>query len=412
MATTTLRSEHERYARVESVRLGGVPVAVEWLPYGVGGDTAGGGVAGTADAAMREIVATYGLLELEYAAFRRGAAIMDRVDRATLQVTGADRVEFLNRMVTQELKGLSAGGVRQAFWLNRKGRIDADLLLCELPDRMLVDVDCHDAARAVETLSAFVFSEDVQIRETTSEWARVSVHGPDALAVLANAGAATDAVRTLNMDLNCAALDLGGSAVAARRDQCANLGVELWIAPESVARFFEVATSLRDDGGPHGKRHARPAGWYAYNIARIEAGTPLFHVDFGPDNLPHESGVLQSRVSFKKGCYLGQEVVARLESLGKPKQRLVSLRTARDLLPTAGSPVFERAADGEPGNPIGTITSSALSPMLGAVPVAFAMLKSAHAEAGRTVVVPAEGERTDATVRAQLPFVDAQGKPL
>jgi folate-binding protein YgfZ len=396
MATTTLQPEHERYARVESVRLGGVPVAVEWLPYGSG---------------PQEIVATYGLLELEYAAFRRGAAIMDRTDRATLQVAGADRVDFLNRMVTQELKGLVAGGARQAFWLNRKGRIDADLLLCELPDSMLVDLDCHDAARAVETLSAFVFSEDVQIRDVSSEWARVSVHGPDAPAVLANAGAATDVIRNLSSDLTCTALDLGGRAAAARRDQCATPGIELWIAPESVARFFDSATSVRDDGGPHGKRHARPAGWYAYNIARIEAGTPLFHVDFGPENLPHETGVLQSRVSFKKGCYLGQEVVARMESLGKPKQRLVGLRTAQDLLPTAGSPVFERAPDGEPGNPVGTITSSAQSPMLGAVPVAFAMVKSAHAEAGRTIVVPAEGGRTEATIRAHLAFLDAQGRP-
>jgi glycine cleavage system aminomethyltransferase T len=155
MASRVLQEEHERYARVERVRLGGAPVEVEWMPYGG---------AGSAEAATEppEIVAGYGLLELEYAAFRRGAAVVERSCRGTVAVRGGDRIEFLNRMVTQELKGMAAGDVRAGFWLNRKGRIEADLVFAEVPAAvdndafMLIDLDVHDAARTVTSLTAFL----------------------------------------------------------------------------------------------------------------------------------------------------------------------------------------------------------------------------------------------------------------
>ena len=205
--------------------------------------------------------------------------------------------------------------------------------------------------------------------------------------------------------MHCARTALvGAPAVLVRRDQCGSPGVEIFLPRDAAARAWDALVSQHDaqDGG---RRRARPAGWHAYNIARIEAGTPLHHIDFGPENLPHESGILQARTSFKKGCYLGQEVVARMESLGKPKQRLVALKMSEDALPTAGSPVFERAADGEPGNPVGAVTSSTLAPMLGAASVAFAMVRTAHAEPGTQLVVPAEGGRAVGTVQAALRFL-------
>ena len=406
MAANALRPEHERYARVESLRLGGVPVECEFIGYG--GTAA---AEGQPAAEPAEIVAGYGLLELEYAAFRRGAAILDMAHRGTIAVRGAERIEFLNRMVTQELKGLADGEVRAGFWLNRKGRIDADLVFVQppaadgVPPVLFVDVDIHDAARTVKTLSEFLFSEDVQLADESSQWARLAVHGPDGAQVLSNAGADDASLEALNQDLRCSRTMLAGApAILVRRDQCGSPGVEVLLPPEHAARVWDALASQHDaqDGG---RRRARPAGWHAYNIARIEAGTPLHHVDFGPENLPHESGILAQRVSFKKGCYLGQEVVARMESLGKPKQRLVALRMAEDLLPVAGSPVFERGADGEPGNPVGTVTSSTLAPMLGASCVAFAMIRSAHAEPGTQLLVPAEGGRASAAVQPTLRFL-------
>ena len=408
MAANPLQPEHERYARVESLRLAGVPVEPEWIAYGAGAD-------GGTDAP--EIIAGYGLLELEYAAFRGGAAVMDCAHRGTIAVRGAERIDFLNRMVTQELKGLAAGEVRTGFWLNRKGRIDADLAFMEPPaipgepPVTLVDVDLHDAARTVAALQAFLFSEDVQLADETAAWARLAVHGPDGAQVLSNAGVADDALEALNDDMRCVRATLAGApAVLARRDRCGSPGVDILLPRADAARAFDALVG-QHDAQEGGRRRARPAGWHAFNIARIEAGTPLHHVDFGTDALPHESGILRERVSFRKGCYLGQEVVARMESLGKPKQRLVALRIAEDLLPTAGSPVFERGADGEPGNPVGTVTSSTISPMLGAACVAFAMVKSAHAEPGTQLLVPAEGGRASATVQPQLRFLPEAARP-
>jgi folate-binding protein YgfZ len=403
MARGPLHDEHERYARVEAMRLGGVAVAVEWMPYGIG-DAAGA-------PELPEIVAGYGLLELEYAAFRRGAAVMDRGARGTLAVRGSDRVDFLNRMLTQDLKGLAAGEVRLGFLLNRKGRIDADVTVAEVPagaagepPMAILDVDVHDAARTSSALAQMVFSEDVEVRDETALWARIAVHGPEGAALLSNAGADDAALEALNADLRCVRTAVAGApAVLVRRDQCGSPGVEVLVPAADAARAWDALVG-QHDATEGGRRRARPAGWHAYNIARIEAGTPLHHVDFGPESLPHESGLLAERVSFRKGCYPGQEVVARMESLGKPKQRLVALRIAEDALPTAGSPVFERGADGEPGSPVGVVTSSTLSPMLGASSVAFAMVRTAHAAPGTALLVPAEGGRATATVQEALRF--------
>jgi folate-binding protein YgfZ len=375
------------------------------------------GGAGSAEAATEppEIVAGYGLLELEYAAFRRGAAVVERSCRGTVAVRGGDRIEFLNRMVTQELKGMAAGDVRTGFWLNRKGRIEADLVFAEVPAAvdndafMLIDLDVHDAARTVTSLTAFLFNEDVHLADQTAAWGRLAVHGPEGAMLLSNAGADDASLEALNADLRCVRTQLAGvPAVLVRRDQCGSPGVEVFVPASGLARVWDALVS-QHDATAGGRRRARPAGWHAYNIARIEAGTPLHHVDFGTESLPHESGVIGERVSFRKGCYLGQEVVARMESLGKPKQRLVGLRIAEDALPVAGSPVFELGADGAPGNPVGSITSSTLSPMLGASSVAFAMVRTAHAEPSTVLGVPAEGVRATATVQPRLRFLAEGG---
>jgi aminomethyltransferase len=151
---------------------------------------------------------------------------------------------------------------------------------------------------------------------------------------------------------------------------------------------------------------ARPAGWFATNTARLEAGTPYFRIDFGPTSLPQESGVLESRVSFTKGCYPGQEVVARLQHLGKPKQKLVGLRIEGDLLPVADAQVFAFVEGGSIGEQVGVVTSSGLAPMLGAVPVAFAMVASSAYAEGTKVLVNAEGSQAAATV-SSLAFLEA-----
>lgn len=136
----------------------------------------------------------------------------------------------------------------------------------------------------------------------------------------------------------------------------------------------------------------RPAGWHAFNIARIEAGTPVYLIDFGPDSLPAETGVLLDRVNFKKGCYLGQEIVARMNARGHPKQQLVGIRFEVDEAmrdPQTGLPpqpvtgtVLSLAGGGAE---VGVVTSATLAPMLSSSPIAFAQAKWDHIAPGTKV---------------------------
>ena len=121
-----------------------------------------------------------------------------------------------------------------------------------------------------------------------------------------------------------------------------------------------------------------PVGWYVINMARVEQGAPIFMIDFDSNNLPHETNLTQSRVSFTKGCYLGQEIVARMESLGQPKQRIMQLRMDSDDLPIAGTQLWKDKTGA--GTPIGVVTSSAISPLRGGVPAAIAMIGKNYAK--------------------------------
>ncbi len=332
---------------------------------------------------------------IEYAAVRTACGVLDLPHHAVIEASGADRIEFLQRMVTQDLKELRPGTFTRAFWLSRKGRIEGDLLLAQLQDRTLVDVEVHAARTVADSLASYLFSEDVAIRYDEGAWHRLSVIGPAGVAMLAQAGCPEIAA-----GLCAPATIQGAGTVVMRDDRLGVPGFEIFVRVGDAERVYKRLVDA-----------ARPVGWLAYNILRIEAGVPLFGVDFGTNALPAETGLLHERVSFKKGCYLGQEVVARMYSLGKPKQVVVSLRfegdPARDrsglaLVPEAGSPVYAERAD---ATQVGTITSATLSPMLGSEVVALATIKTAQSDPGTTLRVEAGGFRLHATVQKQLRFV-------
>lgn len=368
-----------------------------------------------------EMVETFGEIASEYAALRRGCALLDMTNRGTIEITGADRLDFLDRMITQQVKGLPPYRCVRSFWLNRKGRIDADLRVLALEDRVLLDLDWLTVDRARRTLDAFVITEDATIKNVSAEWSRLAVHGPTTSELL-------QAVATHRAGAPLADLPEGGAArieiagaevIVDRWDECADLGAHLWLRSPDVERVWSrlvEAGAPHDDNGngdgdgstPQSRIRLRPAGWHAYNIARIEAGTPLYNIDFGEQSLPAETGVLRDRVHFKKGCYLGQEVVARMDALGKPKQMLVALRFERSdrgevVQPFPGSHVMAMTDDS--AETVGAVTSSTISPMLGGEAIAFAQVRTKYAEnKNANLVVAAEGARVRATVQDSLRF--------
>lgn len=388
-----------------------------------------------------EIVQSFGELELEYAAIRKSCALIDQPQRGTIQVAGSERLEFLNRMLTQELKGMPAMTARRSFWLNRKGRIDADVLVVNLGDRLILDLDVHALARTLQGLNAYIIADDVTVSDTTDATARLALHGPAAAALLdeiAQPHGAARPIAALASGEVSTILVAASVVTVARSDFAGVPGFELFVPAHEVTAVFQrllavaTATDLPESDPRHAIGHRvrlRPAGWAALNMARIEAGSPVYNIDFDENSLPAESGVLHDRVSFTKGCYLGQEIVARMHARGHPKEQLVALKpkfpasaqlrdmeTQLPFQPVGASPVFKApladvsmdAWQPSPESQVGTITSSTLAPMLSSTPVCFASVKYDLSQPGTELVAIAQGRGLLMTVQPQLRFLEAK----
>jgi len=344
------------------------------------------------------VIESFGELEFEYAALRRSAALIDQPQRGTIELLGRDAIDFLNRMFTQKLSGLAPGASRCSFWLNRQGRIVADVRVLLLDDLVLLDVDAHVVASVVESLGSYLFAEDVELLDATDRWHRLGLHGPDAPRLLEVAGGTPPPKPD-----SCCKMDLAGSTVIVDRwDRAGEPGFELSLHTDDALTVWHAL----HDAAEKADIRLRPIGWHAFNIARIEAGTPQFMLDFGPDSLPAETTLVDSRISMTKGCYLGQEIVARMHNLGHPKQRLVALRfdepkTLGDFQPVTGVEVL---SPHEPHEAVGAVTSSTISPMLGGEPVCFAMMRWSHAKAGTSVAIRTGSGLIGATVQERLRF--------
>ncbi len=361
------------------------------MPYG---QAEGGG-----DAV--ELVDTFGAYEAEYAAVRKSVGLMDQPQRGVVEVTGADRVDFLHRLLTHDTKTLVPGQGRRAFLLSKAGRIEADVLVLQEAERALLVLECYVAGRVVGELDKYLFSEDVKVRDASGEFLQLSLHGPGGGAVLEGAG--VEGAGPLDALGHRRVAVAGQACVLFRWDETGDGGLHLLVPRgEAVGVYRGLLGAMGIDSLSEevltgsGLTRGRPIGWLAYNTARIEAGQPIFHIDFGADSLPHETGVLDEAVSFTKGCYVGQEVVARMQNLGHPKRVLVGLRFEDDRLPIAGSQVLAAEPEGGGGSTsgqvIGAVTSSTVSPMLGGKAVALAMVKWGVHREGTGVVVPAEGQ--------------------
>ncbi len=336
-----------------------------------------------------QVVAACQNVEAEYASMRKAAGLLDAPHRGLVEVTGADRVEYLQRMISTDCTALGAGTGAKAFLLNEKGRITADMAVLEAGDRTLLDLDAHEAETTRHELDKFLFTEDVHLTDRTGEMHRFSCHGPSAAHLV---GAATGADLTDLGPYDHRVVWAGDTPVRVfREDETGEVGIHLWGAADAAAALWD---RLHDAGTDQG---LKAIGWLAFNMARVEGGRPMFHVDYGPNSLPHETGVLQEAVNLTKGCYRGQEVVARMESLGHPAKLLVGFRAEATALPVAGAPVLD--GEGAEANTIGAVTSSTYAPMLSDAGVGFAVVKWGYHETGTRLYSPAEGTNTPIVVQ-------------
>ncbi len=353
--------------------------------------------------AQTEIVSTFGEPQAEYAALHKGCGLMDLPQRGFLELTGKDRLPFLNNLLTnatfyKETKtGLPSGQGVYAFFLNAKGRIVTDMSVLELGDRTLLEMDGRLVPQIRAAFEKFLFSEQAKLIDATSMLHSISLHGPGAADVLA---AATGSPLPPLDVLSSVAVKLFDTDVTVYRDDPTGRPGYVLIMPTAAARTVWM-TLLATFGQPAeaGKRAMRPDGWAAFNAARIEGGRPIYGIDFDDSILPAETGQFNRAVSVTKGCYLGQEIVARMYARRQVAKQLVGIRMADDALPFAGAKIFD-----ENNNEIGGVTSSTLSPVLSNAAICLGLLKRPFFAPKTLVTIPAEGQMRTGSVM-ELPFI-------
>lgn len=349
-----------------------------------------------------QIVETFGAYEAEYAAFRKSTAVLDMPHRGLLELRGSDRLTFLQGLLTNDIAGLSVGEGCRALILNRQGRIDADLTVLNDQHATVLVVDVVDVEAVAAYMEKMRFAEDVQIENRSAAYRHLALHGPLAADLIEQTG--DKPVADLKALANCPLSIASQSCLLYRHDNTGSPGLHLLVPADGAAPVYGtlldgLAWEWEDpqDADAAAKRRGRPVGWLAYNTARIEAAMPIYHIDFGPDSLPHETGpiLLEQTVSFTKGCYVGQEIVARMQNLGHPKRVLVGLKCNDDRQPADGAAVYSAADQDEV---VGAVTSSTISPILGGVALALAVVKWDHHTPETLLTVHAESAQVPATV--------------
>lgn len=314
--------------------------------------------------------APFGALREEYLAATSAAALFDLGDRTQIELSGADRARFLHSFCTNDLKRLSPGQGCEAFVTNVKGKILAHVWIDVLDSSLWLDADAGSAERLVPHFERYIINEDVAIADRSADCAELLAVGPDAAGRLTSMGIDVDRLSPLENRVS----KFSGTSVRVRRfDVGPHHGYMIFAERERLAERWK---SLLESG-------MRAAGSEAWTALRIEAGLPVFGLDLGDDNLAQEAGRTKTAISFTKGCYLGQEPIARLDALGHVNRELRSLRLAGGNVPSCGNRVF---ADVAGTAVVGTVTSAAFSFATNA-PVAMALLRSNSSACGTQVFV-------------------------
>jgi len=338
-----------------------------------------------------EMPRVYENIKMEYLAAKGTVALIDRSHRGRLRVTGAKRFDLLNRLTTNDLRDIPPGGGARTAMLTAKGRIIDDLLLYAREDSFILVTSPGNGVRVREAIEKLRFRDDVTVEDETRGTAMIALVGPQSAHLLeAVAPAAARAGLALHHSVETQVS--GARLLAARIDDLGGHGYHLI---SGAAEAPAIWSALLARGGPYG---ASPCGEEAWEMLRIEGGIPRFGRELTQEHNPLEAR-LDASINWKKGCYVGQEVVARLDSRQKISKLLVGLWLEPGPVPEAGSPI--EAAD-RPGSPIGSLTSVAPSLDFRRV-IGLGYVRTDHAAPGSRVVVASPDDRVPAEV-SDLPF--------
>lgn len=299
------------------------------------------------------------------------AGCVPLADWSTVEVTGRDRASFLHNMCTNDVRSLTPGGGCEAFFTDVKGKIVAHAFILADEEAIQLVMVPHAAQRLIDHLQRYVIREDVQLADRTSavEWTLVVGFGAAASIAEMTPGA-SDSARTAAAAWSHEVATLGrGSRLETRIVRCPLP----WCGGFLLGCETSQASILHDKLGA--SRWMDEKLWQAL---RVESAWPLWGVDFDNGNLPQEVSRDAAAISFRKGCYLGQETVARIDALGHVNKQLLQVKFSGTAVPPVGSELT--AAE----RTVGRVTSSCWSPRFNA-PLALAVVQRGAAKPGSAI---------------------------
>jgi tRNA-modifying protein YgfZ len=289
------------------------------------------------------VAAHYGDPMLEQRAMTEGQVLVDRSNRGVVRITGQDRLTWLHSLTSQHLERLAPGTTAEALILSPQGHLEHHLTLTDDGTATWAHVEPHTAPALVAYLDSMRFMMRVEVEDLSGDLVVQTLAGP----VPAEGGSAS---RTDLSDSQAASLLEEGVAVAVMQGP---FGIDVIVKPEAMGKLGTVV-----------------AGMWAFEAVRIAGRVPRPGLDTDHKTLPHEVGLIETAVHLNKGCYRGQETVARIHNIGHPPRRLVFLHLdgSVDRLPAHGSAVT--LAD---GTQVGFVGSAARHFELG--PIGLALIK-------------------------------------
>lgn len=309
-----------------------------------------------------------------YHAARYGAAVAGMDGFGVLKLSGSERASWLQGMVTNDVQKLGPGRGCYAAHLTPQGKIVAHMHVLAGEDALWLSMEQTALPKLQQAFDKLLITEDVQIEDCSGQIAILALTGPRSVAAIE---AWVSGPVNLEGMYSHERFEEGRVVIT-------DLGYELWV---SRAQEDDAAQTLVQAG-------ATAIDNDAWNVLRVEAGVPLYGVDIDETTTMPEIG--EKGISYNKGCYIGQEVVARVKYLGHVNRRFVGLVLSGNEVPHAKAPIYRGAKE------VGAVTSSVLSPGLDRV-IALGFVGRNSYEAGTEVEIAGEGKRFPAQV-VDLPF--------
>lgn len=323
----------------------------------------------------------------EHRAVRQAIGITDLSHRGRLRVTGSDRADFLHRLTTNEVKKLRIGEGNFGMILTNRGKFIAEIIM--IVSENAIDLSTETPEILFNELDKYLIADDVEITDLTDQSGMIAINGARSAELVQNV--IDRDVSKLSQHHSVIAEFNGDQIVCVRTHETGEIGYHLFVEfADTVPILWKKLISEGENFG------VQPIGQIAYETLRIEAGVPRSGFELDGLIIPLEAE-LENGIAFDKGCYIGQEIIARMKYRGHPNRLLRGFELDADQIPKRNSSIFVGEKE------IGRITSAVRSPTLGKV-IALGYIRVAHADPKSKIEIQTENERLSAIV-AKLPFV-------